>query len=276
MYIYLAINAIVLIGFAATILGMWYYFNRKLEGEVSRAQKSERLKTVFLANVSHALRTPLNAIIGFSDIMLNGKPGDFSEEQKREMVGQINTNGHQLLYFVSELLELSAYETGMLTFTMIEVNLAELMASYRREALPETKPGVGIGIKTRLSPHCKAALDTNLMHQLVMHLLKNAARHTDKGRITLEYNRERSGMRVIVSDTGPGLPEKYKDNLFSMLHNEDALTLAGEASGLGLSICKSIVDSLHGEIDITSEPGKGTVASVWFPCRMRDMRKERL
>lgn len=268
------LNIAIMAVFVGVTLLIWRHYRRRLEKEVGRAQKSEQLKTVFLANVSHALRTPLNSVIGFSDLILKEGPANIGEEQMKEMITHINKNGRQLLYFVSELLELSAYEGSVLTFTKVEVNLAELMASYRRETLPEAHPSVGVRIRTDLSPHCKATLDTNLTHQLVMHLMKNAARHTEKGSVTLEYGRERNGLRVNIIDTGRGLPEKFKNSdPFSMLHIEDALTLEGEASGLGLSICKSIVDSLHGEISIDSEKDKGTTASFWIPCRMRDMTK---
>ena len=248
---------------------------KRLSREVKRAQSSERIKSIFLANVSHALRTPLNAIIGFSDVILKEQEkGDIDPEQLTEAATHINKNGHQLLFFIQQLLELSNFESSVLTFSLIEVNLAELMASYRREALHETKPGVSVMVRSSLSPHCKGTLDTNLMHQLMMHLLRNAAHYTKEGTITINYEYERKGMRVTITDTGEGIPKEYLENIFSLLHLEDALTLDNRASELGLSICKAITDSLGGEISLTSEVGKGTTATVWFPCRMRDMTKD--
>lgn len=253
-----------------------HYYHRRLHIEVTRAKKSEQIKSVFLANVSHALRTPLNSVIGFSDIILKETPTKLGNDQMMEMVNQINQNGHQLLHFITQLLELSNFEGSMLTFTPVEVNLAELMASYRREALRDVHPGVTIGMKTQLSPHCKATLDTNLMHQLMMHLLMNAVKNTYEGKITLAYAFEDKGIRVTITDTGKGVPEHLKDNLFTMLQGEDTLTLSDRASGLGLSICKAIIDALGGDIDITSEGGKGTTVTFWFPCRMRDMDRTEL
>ena len=248
---------------------------KRLSREVKRAQSSERIKSIFLANVSHALRTPLNAIIGFSEIILKEQEkGEITPEQLKEAATHINKNGHQLLFFIQQLLELSNFESSVLTFSLIEVNLAELMASYRREALHETKPGVSVMVRSSLSPHCKGTLDTNLMHQLMMHLLRNAAHYTKEGTITINYEYERKGMRVTITDTGEGIPKEYLENIFSVLHLEDALTLDNRASELGLSICKAITDSLGGEISLNSEVGKGTTATVWFPCRMRDMTKD--
>ena len=248
---------------------------RRLNREVKRAQSSERIKTIFLANVSHALRTPLNAIIGFSDILLKEQEkGQVDPEQLKEAATHINQNGHQLLFFIQQLLELSNFESSVLTFSLIEVNLAELMASYRREAMHETNPNVSVLVRSSLSPHCKATLDTNLMHQLMMHLLRNSAHFTKEGSITINYEYERKGMRVTITDTGEGIPQEYLDNAFSLLHAEDSLTLENRATELGLSICKAIIDGMGGEISLSAEPGKGTTATVWFPCRMRDRYKD--
>ena len=248
---------------------------RRLNREVKRAQSSERIKTIFLANVSHALRTPLNAIIGFSDILMKEQEkGKVDPEQLKEAATHINQNGHQLLFFIQQLLELSNFESSVLTFSLIEVNLAELMASYRREAMHETNPNVSVLVRSSLSPHCKATLDTNLMHQLMMHLLRNSAHFTKEGSITINYEYERKGMRVTITDTGEGIPQEYLDNAFSLLHAEDSLTLENRATELGLSICKAIIDGMGGEISLSAEPGKGSTATVWFPCRMRDMTKD--
>ena len=246
-----------------------HFYVKKLRREIKRAQTSERIKSVFLANVSHALRTPLNAIIGFSDVILMDKQGDMNREEIKEVATHINENGQQLFYFISQLLELSNFESSVLSFTMIEVNLAELMASYRREALHVVNSGVSVLVRSDLSPHCKARLDTNLMHQLMMNLLNNAAHRTKKGSITLNYGYERRGLRVIITDTGECMPKEVLDGSYSVLQNEDSLTLSNRTNELGLSICKSIVEALGGEMSIISEPDKGTTASIWFGCRMR-------
>lgn len=271
-YKLLAIIALLIL-FLVSLFFLRLYYRKRLRIEVARAQKSEQLKSVFLANVSHALRTPLNSIIGFSDLMLKAQKDELNSEQKTEMLTHINKNGHQLLYFISQLLELSNFEGTMLTFSMIEVNLAELMASYRREALRDTNPNVSIRIRTELSQHCKATLDTNLMHQLMMHLLMNAAKHTSQGSITIVYGYERKGIKVSITYTGIGLSETLGEDIFSFLEREGSLTLVNEAADLGLSICKAIVDALGGELDMETIEDKKTSATFWFPCQMRDRNK---
>jgi signal transduction histidine kinase len=245
-----------------------------LKRELTRAQKSEQLKTVFIDNISHTLRSPLNAILGFSNIILEDEHETMPLEQVKETASSIKQNTEELLSFVSKLYELSKFQGITPSFTFIEVNLSELMASYRREALNITKPDVLVRVTTDLSPHCKVWLDTNFMHQLMMHLLRNAAHYTNEGTITINYEYERKGMRVTITDTGEGVPKEYLENAFSLLHMKDSLTLENRATELGLSICKAIIDGLGGEISLTSEPGNGTTSTVWFPCRMRDMTKE--
>lgn len=248
------------------------YYVTLLRQEVVRTRRSEHIKTVFMANVSHALRNPLNSIITKSNELIEIGVEHTSTQAITETVTQINKDGNQLLYFISQLLELSNFESGVQTFTFIEVNMAELMASYRREAQRDASPNVSIVVRSPLSPHCKGTLDTNLMYQLMMHLLQNAVRHTKEGLITIFYEAERDGLKVSVSDTGDGLPQKFQ-NLTGVFQGDESLNLFNQNSGLGLSICKAIIDGMNGEISLQSEPNKGTTVTVWFPCRLRHKHK---
>ena len=151
------------------------HYQQQLKLAMRRAQKSEQLKAVFIDNACHTLRTPLNAISGYTTMILETPDTMMQPDHVRELAGNIEKDSKQLLGFVDQLVELSKFEGITPSFTFIEVNLTELMASYRREALNYTKPDVSVQVRTDLSPHCKGTLDTNFMHQLMMHLLKNAA-----------------------------------------------------------------------------------------------------
>ena len=271
--VFLIIIVLLFLASGITILLIRHHYEFRLKKEVRRAQKSEQLKSVFLANVSRALRTPLNAIVGFSNLILDEKDDDMHPVQVKEMAANIHQNGEQLLGFIQQLLELSNFEGSMPSFTLIEVNLAELMASYRRETLTVAKPNISVRVRTDLSPHCKATLDTNFMHQLMMHLLTNAAKRTTQGDITISYASERKGLRVTISYTGNGKGDMIGEDIFAYLQRDDALTLMNETSRLGLSLCKAIIDALGGELDLDTENGNRTVASFWFPCRLRDKNK---
>ena len=249
------------------------YYRILLRKEVIRARRSEHIKTVFLANVSHALRNPLNSIITKSNDIIAEGADNVNPEKIMDSIAQINKDGNQLMFFVSQLLELSNYESGVQTFTFVEVNLSELMASYRREIQRDVTPEVSVNVRSKLSPHCKGTLDTNLMYQLMMHLLQSAARHTKAGTITINYEAERDGLRVNVIDTGEGLPKNVRASISDASSSDNAINLFNQSSGLGLSISKAIVDALNGDISINSDEGKGTTVSVFFPCRLRDKNK---
>ena len=262
---------LILVLFAICLIFVQHYYQVRLRNEIGRAQRSERIKTVFMANVSHALRTPLNAIITDSQKLLDNEESDPKKLKAR--MTTINQNGKQLLYFISQLLELSSFDSNMATFTLIEVNLAELIASYRREAQRDAGAEVTVVVRSPLSPHAKGMVDTNLMYQLMTHLLHNALAHTQEGTITIDYDYADNGLKIEVIDTGDGEPQDFKSNFSTLIQGNDSLALFNQRSGLGLSICKSIVEGLHGTIDLKSEKGKGTHVTVWIPCKMRDTKK---
>ena len=273
IYWYLVIWALILIVVAVCFFLMRRYYIRLLRYEVVRARRSEHIKTVFLANVSHALRNPLNSIITTSDEVLSIGIDDMKPQQITDAFTQINKDGNQLMYFISQLIELSNIESNVMTFTLIEVNLAELMQSYRREAQRDAAEGVSVVVRSSLSPHCKGTLDTTLMYQLMKHLLQGAVRHTTEGTITINYEHGRQGLRVIVSDTGTGMSPEKQNVAASVFGGNESLNLFTQSSGLGLSICKAIVDGMNGEISLDSTPGKGTTVSIYFPCKLRDKNK---
>ena len=269
----LIIIFVLLIGFGTVTYLMYNHYQKLLKRELTRAQKSEQLKTVFIDNISRTLRSPLNAIQGYSNILLEKQGGSLPPEMLQETANNIKNNTDELLTFIAKLVELSKFQGITPSFTFIEVNLSELMASYRREALNIVKPDVMVRVTTNLSPHCKAWLDTNFTHQLMMHLLTNAAKYASEGDITINYSNERKGLKVIISYIGNGQAEMINEDIFSFLQRESALTMTNETANLGLPICKAILDSIGGELDMDVVNGKKTVATMWFPCKMRDRHK---
>lgn len=262
--------AVLLVCFVLFFYFMHRYYKKQLKKEVKRAQKSEQLKSAFIDNVCHTLRTPLNAISGYSSMILEENDETMNAANVKEMSSHINNNSKDLLAFVEQLFEMSKFEGITPSFTFIEVNLTELMASYRREALVMTKPDVSVHVRTDLSPHCKATLDTNLMHQLMMHLLSNAAKYCMEGDIVINYSYERKGMKVTITYLGNGKSEMIGSDIYSFLQNEDALKHVNESSILGISICKAIVEMLGGEFFMDTAYERKTVVNFWFPCKMRD------
>lgn len=263
-----------LIAFGFCLFFVRRHYLKQLDVAVKRSQKSEQLKSVFIENISRTLRLPLNAIAGHCDTILGEKGKDLQPDQVKKMVTEMSGYSKELVDFVAQLHEMSKFEGVTPSFTFIEVNLIELMASYRREAMNYTKPDVAVRVTTDLSPHCRGILDTNLMHQLMMHLLTNAASRVAEGEIFIRYTCERRGLKVSVSFTDMGKTELVDADIVSLVQKENALKDFGKSSQLGFALSRAIVDMLGGELFVDSEDGKKTVASFWFPCEMKDIYKD--
>jgi len=265
-WVWWTIGSALLIAFLA-LLFQQHIHSRRLHREMRRAQKSEQLKIVFLANVSHALRTPLNAIIGFSDMMRSMPEGALSASDQQEMLNQIHGNGEQLLYFINELLQLSTIQGNGIDFQMVECNIGQLISEYAKVVQKDLKEGVTLQI-TPQQQEVIAVTDPNHLRLITMHLLNNAVKHTAEGSITISYKMKDNGLYIEVKDTGDGLPDDLKENIFMLL--SDKHTFVQEQSpGLGLSICKAIIDAVHGNIGVESTEGQGATFWFWIPCKIK-------
>jgi K+-sensing histidine kinase KdpD len=264
---------ILLIAFGICLVLVRRHYTKLLDVANKRAQKSQQIKSVFIDNISRTLRSPLQVIEGFCNMILDEKDENMQPAQVRESMLNISSHAQELIDFVAQLHEMSKFEGITPSFTFIEVNLSELMASYRREAMNYTKPDVSVRVTTDLSPHCKAILDTNLMHQLMMHLLTNAAAHVTRGDILVKYGAERKGLKITINFIGIGQSELVGVDIYSLLQEENALKDSVMSSALGLAISKAIVEMFGGEFYMDSDNDK-TLASVWFPCQLKDTYKD--
>lgn len=237
---------------------------RKLRHEMERAQRSERMKTIFLNNISHALRTPLNSIIGFSDVLRN-EDETLVPEERRRLAGLVNDSGGQLLYFINELLELSDLETRELLFKRTEIDLHKAMESYAEEVTPKLQQGVKM--KVHGDGNQRIMADEKLMHFVVMHFLNNAATYTNRGIVTLTYKTEADKLYIGVKDTGAGVSEKLRDNVFGLMTDKDSF-VENEFTGLGLTTCKAIIDRCGGEIGLESPARGGALFWVKVPVKV--------
>ena len=269
----LVVIIILLIAFGICLVLVRRHYTKLLDVANKRAQKSQQLKSVFIDNISRTLRSPLQVIEGFCNMILDEKDENMQPAQVRESMLNISSHTQELIDFVAQLHEMSKFEGITPSFTFIEVNLSELMASYRREAMNYTKPDVSVRVTTDLSPHCKAILDTNLMHQLMMHLLTNAAAHVTRGDILVKYGAERKGLKITINFIGIGQSEMVGVDIYSLLQEENALKDSVMSSALGLAISKAIVEMFGGEFYMDSDNDK-TLASVWFPCQLKDTYKD--
>ena len=134
-------------------------------------------------------------------------------------------------------------------------------------ALTRQKVAPGVEVKV-VGDGGHAIIDKKLMHLVTMHALDNAARHTLKGSIILAYRRDHGGLRIDVKDTGPGLPKELKENIFTLLSDKNTF-VQDEIPGLGLSICKAVVQRSGGRIGVESPPDGGTLLWHWVPVEVR-------
>lgn len=248
-----------------TVVVMQYHHSVRLKAEMERLQRSEQLKTIFLGNVSHALRTPLNAVIGFSDVLSSPDAESLSAEERNRLYGLINENGQQLLHYINELLQLSTLQSNDLELNRVEVDMKDVMSEYGAKVAPMVQEGVQLNIQ---QTSLRVVLDPKMLQQVTMHLLRNAVQHTSKGSVNLNYKKERNGLEITISDTGEGLPEELKDNIFGLLYEKKTFVQA-ESPGLGLSICQAIVERCGGYIRATTEKGKGTTFWFWIPVAVK-------
>ena len=244
------------------IVVMQLKHSKRLNKEMERAKRSEQLKTILLGNVSHALRTPLNAIIGFSDVLCTADDGkNISLEERQMLYGEINKNGHQLFHFINELLLLSNLESSNREFNYEICNIEEEMEKLEKEFKPKVKPKVNLYIS-------KAPLvvnvDIELFRTLIYHLLSNAVSYTEEGTIEVSYNQQDDGLYFEVKDTGQGIPESMRENIFALLSDKSTY-MRSESPGLGLTICRAIINLYKGKIGAKSAKGEGSTFWIWIP-----------
>ena len=236
-----------------------------------KARKNEELKDIFLGNMSHSLRTPLNAIIGFSDLLMSMADGDLPLEERNNLLQLINKNGLDLLHLINELLSLSEVEDMQQMFKREVTDVDFEMGQYAAEIRPQLHEGVILEVVEPIGG-LRALLDKKLMRIVTMHLLDNAMQHTTEGKITLTYYLKEGGLFVEVKDTGEGLPEKLKKNIFGLLSDRNTYTHDEnqENPGLGLSVCKAIIDRCNGKIGVhdNTEDGRGTIFWYWTPTEI--------
>ncbi len=161
-------------------------------------------------------------------------------------------------------LQLSDIESNSLQFDRSVLQLDEVMKELADRVRPNLKPGVTLDIEGEGGT---AVADVKYMTLVTMHCLENAVKYTDKGHITLAYRPERNGLRIEVRDTGVGIPEALRENLFSLLTNKHTY-VQDEVPGLGLSICKAIVDRSGGRIGVEAMPEGGTMLWHWVPVKV--------
>ena len=223
-----------------------------------RAEESDRLKSAFLANVSHEIRTPLNAIVGFSEVIAHTE----GECEREEYLDIVKANSNLLLHLINDILDLSRIESGKMEFIDENIQMDELCEELRQMHQMRIKNDVKI-IFERPAASLTIVSDSHRLRQLYSNLISNAIKYTEKGAITFGYKLKGDMMEGYVRDSGSGIPAEKLNNVFGRFEKLDLLK---QGFGLGLSICKSILDKMGGEIWVESELGVGSCFYFLIPC----------
>ena len=243
----------------------------QLKRETERANDSGRLKSVFLANMTHEIRTPLNAIVGFTDLLQAIE----SPDDKREMIRVIHNNCDMLLRLINDILVLSNMDANAMEIIPHDVD-----ASHDFEKLAKTlaqrvqEPTVEFQTDNPYEV-LQTRLDSDRINQVITNFVTNAVKYTHQGHIRIGYRLEerhgQQGLYAYCEDTGSGIP---KDKHAAIFERFVKLNDYVQGTGLGLPICKAIVEKCGGEIGLESEVNEGSVFWFWIPVEVREVKEK--
>jgi signal transduction histidine kinase len=254
-------------GHPLTIVGTSMRIDKQKEIEQAlinarnKAEESDRLKTAFLANISHEVRTPLNAIVGFSEVLA----GTTSDDERKQLYEVIRQNNARLLNLFDDMVNMSRLEAGSesvhKTDFLMDGLLRELVEKYVAQAADKH---LSLTIDDHSEP-LRPFTDRDRLMQILCHYMDNALKFTTEGGITIGCNLEVGNMRVWVRDTGKGIdPQFCGDKLFERFVKIDEFE---QGTGLGLSICRSIALALGGKVGMESKVGHGSLFWVDVPYK---------
>ena len=233
----------------------------QLRRERERAEAANRAKSRFLANMSHEIRTPMNGVLGTAELMLE-QP---LEGEQRRMVEAMASSGRSLLGIVNDVLDMSKIEAGELRLEQTDFDpsevVLELLDTLRAQARSKR-----VELRADLASEAALAVrgDPLRLRQVLMNLIGNALKFTERGSVTIAvkspYSDEKAiALRFEVTDTGIGMNKEVVDRLFQPFHQaDDSTTRRFGGTGLGLSIAKQLVEMMGSQIEVESEPGKGS------------------
>lgn len=238
-----------------------------LKRETERANDSDRMKSVFLANMTHEIRTPLNAIVGFSDLLTSID----SPDDRLEMMRIIRNNCDMLLRLINDFLALSSIESNGLVITPTDIDFAHEFNDFCQSLAQRVTDSNISFICDNPYEELHTCLDKERIGQVVTNFVTNAVKYTQQGHIKMGYRIENNGLYIYCEDTGTGIPKEDCERIFERFVKLNDYI---QGTGLGLSICKAIVDKCNGRIGVDSEPGQGSLFWFWIPCEIKEVKQK--
>ena len=239
---------------------------QELMQKTRELEAASRAKSDFLSSMSHELRTPLNAVIGFSELMLDGIPGEINDEQK-QCLSDIWNSGQHLLNLINDILDLSKVEAGKMELKLGNLSLVDAIEDIARTVKPmldENRHKLAVSIEKGL-PQVRA--DKSRLRQIFLNLLSNAIKFTPLGGVlAIDASREGDWCQVSVADNGIGISQEDQERIFEAFIQAEALPDGKkEGTGLGLAITKRFVEVIGGRIWLESQYGKGSKFTFTLP-----------
>ena len=234
-------------------------FEQALIEARNHAEESDRLKSAFLANISHEVRTPLNAIVGFSEVL----PMTQSDEEREQLLGLIRDNNAQLLRLFDDMIHMSKLEAGGGTIRKSHFELRPLLEEIVQQYAGKVDESRVTMQVEQTDANLQVYTDRDRLGEIINQYVNNAVKFTSEGSITLGFEQREKVLRIWVKDTGKGIPEdRCDDHLFERFVKIDEFV---PGTGLGLSICRSMALSLGGKVGVQSALGKGATFWVEIP-----------
>lgn len=236
--------------------------------EKEKAEISDKLKSAFLANMSHEIRTPMNAILGFTQLLQK----DLSKEKKETFLKIINENGHSLLRLIEDIIDISKIEAGEMEIKENDCNvksiIEEVASTFRQSLNEDKKKHIEIREDLQINDLSIVADDARLK-QVLINLVSNAIKYTEKGHITLGCTREMKNLKFYVEDTGTGIRAEDIEEIFDRfrkIETEESVKIQ-PGTGIGLSISKNLIRLMGGAISVSSSYGKGSIFYFTIPFK---------